>query len=157
MALTFICSNCREEKGLNPRLKGHQSYCGEPDCQRARKARWQRQKVNRDAEYKNRQQQSLKKWRKKRPLHQYQNCYRMNHPHYVNENRQKQKGSEPKTHKARKFSYIAKDCKNGHVNPKPNKSAHFPHYPVEDGRVGKDCKNGRVIGPHIAIPIDCIL
>ncbi len=42
MQKTFICQGCGQEKQANLRLKGIQGFCGEPDCQRARKAQWQK-------------------------------------------------------------------------------------------------------------------
>jgi hypothetical protein len=90
MQSTFICQNCREEKFFNPRFKGHQSYCGDPLCQRARKRLWQKEKIAADEAYRNRQSACLRQWRKKRPLHEYQKNYRESHPEYVEKNRQQQ-------------------------------------------------------------------
>jgi hypothetical protein len=91
MQKTFICKNCEEEKPANPRLKGKQTYCGDPECQRARKAAWQREKMAKDADYPANKKESNKKWRQDRPAHQYQRQYRQEHPNYVEANRQKQR------------------------------------------------------------------
>jgi hypothetical protein len=43
-----------------------------------------------DSAYRNKQYQSMEKWRKQKPLHRYQKKYRDHHPQYVDENRTKQ-------------------------------------------------------------------
>lgn len=80
MQKTIICKNCEKEKSANPRLKGNQEYCGDPECQRARKAAWQREKMAKDADYRADKKESNKQWRKNRPAHQYQRPYREQHP-----------------------------------------------------------------------------
>ncbi len=91
MQKTIICKNCEKEKPANPRLKGNQEYCGDPECQRARKAAWQREKMAKDADYRADKKESNKQWRKNRPAHQYQRPYREQHPDYVEDNRNKQR------------------------------------------------------------------
>ena len=91
MQRIFICACCGKQKLANPKLKGSQFYCGDHDCQKARKAAWQRQKMASDPEYRADQKEGLKKWRKNRPLDQYQKQYRQCHPEYVEWNRQAQK------------------------------------------------------------------
>ena len=90
MATTFICINCRQLKPANIRLKGKQEYCGAAECQRARKAAWQKEKMARDPEYHSQQSECVHKWRKKRPCDQYQKQYRQDHPEYVKKNRELQ-------------------------------------------------------------------
>lgn len=91
MQSTFICKNCQRERHANVRLKGEQEYCDAPECQRARKAAWQKEKKAKDPEYRARQIECLKRWRENRPLHQYQREYRESHPDYVDRNREQQK------------------------------------------------------------------
>lgn len=90
MKKTIICKNCGQQKLANIRLKGKQQYCGDSDCQRARKAAWQRENMEKDADYRNRQQQSVKRWQQQYPWHRYMHQYRQEHPDYVNDNRKKQ-------------------------------------------------------------------
>jgi len=91
MAKKIICKNCGKKIPANIRLKGCQEYCGDPACQRARKAAWQRAKMANEADYRARQKLCLEKWRKDKPAHKYQNQYRQDHPDYVSVNREKQK------------------------------------------------------------------
>ena len=91
MSKTIICKNCDKEVPANIRLKGNQEYSGEPDCQRARKAAWQREKKAKDADYCARQKQRAKNWRENKPAHKYQDQYRQDHPNYVKKNREQQK------------------------------------------------------------------
>ena len=91
MQRTFTCKGCRQEKLINPKLKGNQGYCGAVACQRARKAAWQKKKMASDPQYRADQIACLARWRKKRPLDQYQSQYRSEHPDYVQKNRLSQR------------------------------------------------------------------
>ena len=91
MTKTIICKNCDKEKPANIRLKGTQKYCGDSDCQRARKAAWQKQKMDNDAEYYVSQKHCVEQWRETKPAHQYQNQYRQHNLEYVSDNRKKQR------------------------------------------------------------------
>lgn len=91
MKKTFICKNCRKRKPLNPRLKGEQKYCGAPECQRARKAEWQRKNMAEKPKYYARQKKCVEKWRKTKPANKYQDEYRKNNSEYTDRNRKKQK------------------------------------------------------------------
>lgn len=44
---TFKCLHCKKEQRCDPRKRGRQHYCVEPDCQRASKAASQRRWVSR--------------------------------------------------------------------------------------------------------------
>ena len=135
MAQIFTCENCRKIITMNPRLKGNQRYCGDRQCQQARKTSWQKQKMATDPTYRNKQYQSMDRWRKHEPLHRYQKNYRINHPHYVEQNRTKQKGRNqlraslknivkmdalstqlPRTHNLYEMKSYKKDCYGKIVN-----------------------------------------
>jgi hypothetical protein len=89
---TFICIHCRKIAQANTRLiKGVQKYCNDPACQQARKRAWHRQKMTCDDDYRKQQSDSMENWCQKRPLHQYQRQYRIDHPEYVIKNRQQQR------------------------------------------------------------------
>lgn len=87
MQRSFVCIGCNQEKLGNPKLKSHQHYCGALACQRSRKAAWQKEKMASDPQYRADQIDCLARWRKKRPLDQYQSRYRSEHPVYVQKNR----------------------------------------------------------------------
>jgi hypothetical protein len=91
MATQLICKHCDEQKQANIRLKGHQQYCDKPECQRARKAAWQKNRIATDPQYHAQQAEAVRIWRQKKPLDQYQKQYRQNHPEYVQRNRELQK------------------------------------------------------------------
>jgi hypothetical protein len=90
MQTKLLCKNGGHEFDANPRLKGNQQYCGDPKCQRVRKHAWQKAKMTTDKKYRAKQIACLQRWRKRRPLHQYQKLYRESHPEYVEKNREKQ-------------------------------------------------------------------
>lgn len=82
------CAYCRRKYVKNPRVK-HQSYCGEDDCQRARKRRWQRQKMATDPDYRLNQKDCALRWRQRHL--EYWRDYRDTHPAYTTQNRTLQK------------------------------------------------------------------
>ena len=61
---TFICRHCKKKKCLNTRLKGKQEYCGDPPCQRARKAEWKREKLLSDPSFAEAQRDGCARWRR---------------------------------------------------------------------------------------------
>lgn len=83
-----ICVSCEKPFIKNPRLK-KQKYCSSPTCQRARKTRWQREKVNSDPDYKAEQYQATKDWYLKNP--DYWKNYRKKHPQKTLRNKLLQK------------------------------------------------------------------
>lgn len=62
-----------------------QNYCKAPDCQRARKAVWQRFKMRTDADYRTQQKLSHQKWLKNNPG--YWKGYRRHNPDKAERNR----------------------------------------------------------------------
>ncbi len=69
----FIPRNCK------------QNYCTAPDCQRARKAVWQRFKLKSDTDYRTQQHLSHQKWLQKNPG--YYRSYRRHNPDKTKRNR----------------------------------------------------------------------
>jgi hypothetical protein len=98
MQNTITCKNCRQEICGNIRLKGNQRYCGVRECQNARKAEWQHQKISTTPAYAQHQQDCKKHWRQIKPAHQYQKEYRLRHPEYVENNRiqQRKRNQKPR-------------------------------------------------------------
>ncbi len=76
------CVHCG--KFFSPRNR-KQNYCTETDCQRARKAAWQRYKMKTDVDYRFQQQLSNEKWINKTPG--YWTRYRQRNPDKAERNR----------------------------------------------------------------------
>ena len=91
MSVMFTCKHCQQDKPINPKRKGEQMYCGDPACQRARKAAWQRQRMANDPDYCVAQRKAVRQWRTNKPDHEYQAQYRKHHADYVERNRIKQR------------------------------------------------------------------
>ncbi len=89
MVTTFKCCHCHRERSTNPRLKGRQSYCGDPPCQRARKADWKRLKLVEDPDYRLNHIEGNKSWRTSNP--DYWRTYRQKNPEKAKRNRLLQK------------------------------------------------------------------
>ena len=108
MAKTILCNHCGEHKPANPRLKGNQQYCGAPECQQARKSKWQKNKMDQDSQYNSRQNAYVERWRKQRPSDKYQSQYRDKNPEYVERNRQLQRIRNKKRKKQAQLVKIVK-------------------------------------------------
>ena len=81
------CCHCGGFFLPSPRHK-NQNYCMKPDCRRARKAAWKREKLRIDPDFKLGQQLSNKKWAKANP--DYWKKYRREHTEKTERNRQLQ-------------------------------------------------------------------
>jgi len=67
----------------DPRVK-NQRYCSNKDCQRARKRKWQKQKLTNDPDYKANQRDCQHEWHQRHPG--YHKKYRQDHPSYCKRN-----------------------------------------------------------------------
>lgn len=95
------CCCCQNIFLPNPRAK-NQRYCNRPECQRARKALWQKQKIHQDPDYQANQRDAQVNWLKRSPG--YFRSYRAGHPSYVETNRLNQKKRDRK----RRLVHLAK-------------------------------------------------
>ena len=59
-----ICAHCKQPF---KKYRKDQMYCGEPVCQKARKAKWQREKIRCDPEFRAEQKQATIDWHQKSP------------------------------------------------------------------------------------------
>ena len=73
----ILCAHCGRDFLPNPRVK-NQRYCNRPECQRLRKALWQRQKLATDPDYQANQRDAGKTGGKRHP--DYWQKYRQRHP-----------------------------------------------------------------------------
>lgn len=78
------CAHCGRDFLPNPRVKS-QRFCNRPECQRLRKALWQRQKLAADPDYQANQRDCWKSWRQRHP--DYWQKYRQRHPGVRQRNR----------------------------------------------------------------------
>ncbi len=70
-----ICLHCK--KPFN-KYRNRQQYCGQHECQKARKRKWQKEAVAYDPDYRDRQKQANIDWRRKNPT--YWKTYRKRNP-----------------------------------------------------------------------------
>lgn len=77
------CAYCGRRYLKNPRVK-NQKYCNKTPCQRARKRRWQRQKMAIDTDYRMNQKDCMQKWQQQNP-HYWQE-YRKTNKSYTLQN-----------------------------------------------------------------------
>ena len=77
------CAHCGCLFTPNPRVK-NQRYCGEEDCQRARKRKWQKEKLATDPDYKANQRACQIDWHSEHPG--YYRKYRQGNPRYCQRN-----------------------------------------------------------------------
>jgi len=93
MSKMIRCKHCQCYVPANPRIKD-QEYCGKAECQRARKAKRQKERIDEDPEYKAHQKELKVKWRTQNPG--YSKKYRADHPDYCDQNRALQKKRDQK-------------------------------------------------------------
>jgi hypothetical protein len=82
--MEVVCEHCGKIFERSARHK-NQRYCSDKECQRARKAKWQREKMSTDADYRLNQRLSQAVWVANNP--DYWRTYRKNHPVAVERNR----------------------------------------------------------------------
>ena len=116
------CCHCGGFFVPSPRHK-NQNYCMKPDCRRAKKAVWKREKMRTNPEFRLNQQLSNKKWAKANP--DYWKEYRRKNPEKTERNRQLQivrnrrRSKKPNVTSALDQSVIAKvdALKSNKFNP----------------------------------------
>lgn len=79
------CAACGKSFRPCPRVRD-QKYCGEDECRRARRRRWQRAKRQEDADYRDNQARVQRAWAAKNSA--YWQGYRWGHPEYVQADRE---------------------------------------------------------------------
>ena len=75
--------HCRRILDADPRVR-NQRYCGDKDCQRVRRRKWQKVKLAADPDYKANQRNCQREWHQRHPG--YYRKYRRDHPAYCERN-----------------------------------------------------------------------
>jgi hypothetical protein len=78
------CAHCRRRYVPNPRVKT-QRFCSNKPCQKARKAKWQRNKMATDPDYQANQRDAKQAWQSRH--RDYWRHYRHQHSDYCERNR----------------------------------------------------------------------
>lgn len=84
MSRTIQCVHCGCDFKPDPRVK-NQRYCSAEECQRARKRKWQQEKLRSDLDYQANQRDCQREWHKRHP--DYYRQYRERHPKSCERNR----------------------------------------------------------------------
>lgn len=92
------CACCGEPFEPRPQVPG-QTYCSQPDCQRARKRLWQRAKLQTDPDYRVNQRAAQQAWSQRNDG--YWRGYRDAHPGYESNNREQQRSRDRKNSRER--------------------------------------------------------
>lgn len=82
------CAACGQPFQPHPQVP-NQSYCSDSECQRERRRRWQRDKLQNDRDYRDNQSRAQRAWLDRNP--DYWREYREQHPEYVERNRNQQR------------------------------------------------------------------
>ena len=88
------CQNCGCLFEVCNKVKKHE-YCNKKQCQRARKSKWQKQKMKNDEIYRKDQKEAQKIWLDNNP--DYWEKYRRKNLKYTKDNRKKQRDRNQKT------------------------------------------------------------
>lgn len=83
-----VCQHCGQTFATHPAVS-YQKFCGNRDCQRERKRRWQRKKMAQDQDYRENKAAAQKDWLRRNP-HYWRN-YRKRNPAAVEKNRCQQR------------------------------------------------------------------
>jgi hypothetical protein len=86
MEKTCLC--CKELFHPHPAVHDQQ-YCGDPECQKVRKRKWQKEKLAKDSDYRANQAEAQRQWQRRNK--DYWRKYRERHPAYTERNREGQK------------------------------------------------------------------
>ena len=82
------CLYCQKRFIPHPAVRDQQ-YCSNRECQKARKRKWQKEKLARDSDYRDNQAKAQRQWRSRNK--DYWKRYREKHPVYRERNRMAQK------------------------------------------------------------------
>jgi hypothetical protein len=82
------CAGCGEAFSPRPQVPD-QEYCGEEECRRVRRRRWQRVKRQNDADYRDNQGRAQRAWARENSA--YWRAYRSGHPEYAQADRERAK------------------------------------------------------------------
>jgi hypothetical protein len=96
------CLCCKRGFKAHPAVRD-QRYCSDPDCQKARKRKWQKEKLTRDSDYRANQAEAQRQWRGRNK--DYWREYRRRNPAYTERNRM---GQKERNRRRRSGSEIAK-------------------------------------------------
>jgi len=99
------CIHCGKSFSPNPRIR-NQRYCTDSSCQKARRAKWSREKMASDPDYKDNKKVSQERWLARHPG--YYKKYRAKHPEYVKRNRLLQLMRNSRRRKNKTSKMIAK-------------------------------------------------
>ncbi|WP_445936930.1 hypothetical protein [Pseudomonas sp.] len=86
-----ICAGCGQPFEPRPQVP-NQAYCPLLACQRARRQRWQRNKMQSDPDYRENQIRSQRAWLDRHP--EYWRNYRDSNPEYVERNKSRQRAKQ---------------------------------------------------------------
>ena len=82
------CKCCERRFIPHPAVR-HQEYCRDPECQKARKRKWQKEKLASDSDYRANQAEAQRQWCSRQPAYWRQD--REKNPAYTETNRMGQK------------------------------------------------------------------
>jgi hypothetical protein len=100
MEKTCLC--CKKRFKFHPAVRD-QRYCSDPECQKARKRKWQKEKLSNDSDYRANQAEAQRHWRSRNKG--YWEAYRKKNPAYTEKNRL---GQRERNRRRRSGSRIAK-------------------------------------------------
>jgi len=143
----IICKNCNKVVPANPKIK-NQHYCNNSECQKARKAEWQRERMKSDPDYKNKQKESNKKWKEKNP--DYWKDYRKKNADKVEKNRRQQNKRNIEKRGREKKDKMDLSFKGAKIDPSEIKKIKL----VIDFPSVIDCKDGRVNSENYLIDVE---
>jgi hypothetical protein len=87
-----------------------QNYCSQPDCQRARRSQWQKEKRKNDPDYAENQARAQQAWSSRNS--DYWKNYRTAHPDYVEQNQKMQHARNARSSTSKRGEIAKMDASN---------------------------------------------
>ena len=131
---TKRCAAC--EQVFTPRRNvPDQRYCSKPECQRARRRRWQREKRQTDPDYQANQAAAQRRWRERH--RGYWRQYRQHHPEYATRNREQQRARNQRRRSASTGPLPAVAKMDAYAAHRPMASGTYRLIPVGEAGIAK--------------------
>ena len=132
-----ICKHCQSPFRPHPKVPG-QTYCSMAQCQKARRSKWQKQKLHSDDGYRQNQADAQRSWARRRP--ECWKDYRKGHPEYVERNKamQRSRNRRSRTGRYRAVDDAGMVAKMDGLTGKNNlSSGYYLLYPIGVGQIAK--------------------
>ena len=134
MISTFTCLHCGDEFPCHPCAK-NQTHCNAKECRKASRRSWKNKSYKTNKTYRQKCLNYQKKWREKRPVHEYQDEYRKGHPDYKKGNCEQQAERNKKRQKEQGVMIVNRNTLSMYPSDGGSFSGTYALMQVKDGKI----------------------